>query len=107
MINMSKERSYAKINIEYDSNLKMQKIAEVEGDPEAISSILEVLVYKLIESGFDRELLEHAILKALKDSEKKTTKIEVQEIHVSKEYEEEFKNLLEKMVKGDNYGSSK
>ena len=101
MFKMNENREFAKINIEYDSNLKTQKIAEVEGDEETIASLLGTLIYKLIDSGFDKELLEYAIEKALKDSKKKTNKIEVKEIHISKENEDEFKKFLEKLLKGD------
>ena len=101
MFKMNENREFAKINIEYDSNLKIQKIAEVEGDEATIASLLGSLIYKLIDSGFDRELLEYAVAKALKDSKKKTSKIEIKEILIKGEQAKEFKEYLDNLLKGD------
>ncbi len=95
------DRKYARINVEFDSNLKVQKIAEVEGDELTIASLIGAMIHSLIENGFDRDLLEYTILKELKDSKKQQKNIEIKEIHISKDNEDEFKNLLEKLLKGD------
>lgn len=92
----SKKRDYARINIEYDSESKNQKIAEVRGDEFTIASVIGALIHNLLQDGFDRELLEHAIEKSLKDSKKK---IQVKEIKLSKETEDELREIIEKIVK--------
>ena len=99
---LNKEREYAKIYIEYDSKKEKQGEAIIQGDETTISSIIGALIHNLIISGFDRELLEYAILKALKDSEKSKSKnIKVHEIHISKDNEKELEEVLRKIVKGD------
>ena len=48
-----------------------------------------------MESGFDREVLEYAIKKGFNHN---MPKIQVKEIHITKENEKEFKELLNKLM---------
>ena len=49
----------------------------------------------MLRKGFDREILEFSILKALKDTKKKEkNNIHVHEVHISKVNEKDFKELL-------------
>lgn len=97
----NKQRFYGKIDIEFDSNKKEKQVQVVTGDDITISSLVGALIHNLLESGFDREMLEYAICKGLNDTKVKKAKIEVKEIHISKENEEEFKKFLDKVLKGE------
>lgn len=102
MFRMKNDRDFAKIHIEYDSYNEKQKMAVVEGDEVTIASTIGALIHNLLESGFDREILEYAISKALNDSYKTRKKdVHVHEIHISKENEKEFAQILDKILKGD------
>lgn len=96
------KKEYAKIHVEFD----IKKVGEgemiVEGDEVSLASAIGVLICNMLERGFNRKILEFAILKALKDSEKNTNKnIQVHEIHISKDDEKELEEVLRKIVKGD------
>lgn len=95
------EKYYGEINLKFDSTIKGEKQQQiVKGDEITISSLVGALIHNLLESGFDREMLEHAIKKGLNDSKKKP-KIQVKEIHITEENEKEFKELLKKIVGED------
>ena len=91
----NEERCYAKINLEFDSTKKGIQKQEIIGDEETIASLLRATITKLLESGFDREILEYAIKKGLNHNIKK---IQVKEIHITKDNEKEFKELLSKLM---------
>lgn len=98
-----RDREYAKIHIEVDSKKSKNNVGIVEGDEVTISAAIGALIHNLIEDGFDREILEYAIKTGLEDCKKKRTHktIQVKEIHINEENEKEFKELLEKIMKGD------
>ena len=94
-----KNREYAKIHIEFDIDKKGEGTIEVEGDEVSLASAIGVLIHNMLRKGFDREILEFSILKALKDTKKKEkNNIHVHEVHISKENEKEFKELLNKLM---------
>lgn len=98
-----RDREYAKIHIEVNSKKFKNNEAIVEGDEVTISAVIGALIHNLIEDGFDRDILEFAVKKGLEDSKKKGNhkKIQIKEIHIDEENEKEFKELLEKIMKGD------
>ena len=92
------EKFYGEINLKFDSTIKDEKQQQiVRGDEVTISALIGALIHNLLESGFDRKTLEHAIKQGLEDGEKKP-KIEVKEIHITDENAKEFEALLEKLV---------
>lgn len=94
-----KNREYAKIHIEFDIDKKGEGTIEVEGDEVSLAAAIGVLIDNMLRKGFDREILEFSILKALKDTKKKEkNNIHVHEVHISKENEKEFKELLNKLM---------
>ncbi len=94
-----KNREYAKIHIEFDIDKKGEGTIEVEGDEVSLAAAIGVLIHNMLRKGFDREILEFSILKALKDTKKKEkNNIHVHEVHISKENEKEFKELLNKLM---------
>ena len=96
------EKFYEEINLKFDSTKKGEKQQQiVKGDEVTISSLIGALIHNLIESGFDRHLLEHAIEQGLNESKKKEKKIEVKEIHITKENAKEFEELLKKITGED------
>lgn len=54
----------------------------------------------MLESGFDRKMLEYAIEQGLNKSKKEEKKIEVKEIHITKENAKEFAETLKKIIEG-------
>lgn len=99
------ERFYAKINLEFDSEkIGQPQRQEITGDEVTIASLIGSTLHYLLEHGFDRKVLEHAIQNGLNESkkEKQTKKIQVKEIHLNDGDAEELKNLLKKLkVMGD------
>lgn len=94
-----KNREYAKVHIEFDIDKKGEGTIEVEGDEVSLAAAIGVLIHNMLRKGFDREILEFSILKALKDTKKKEkNNIHVHEVHISKENEKEFKELLNKLM---------
>ena len=92
-------KEYAKIHIEFDIDKKGEGTIEVEGDEVSLASAIGVLIHNMLRKGFDREILEFSILEALKDTKKKEkNNIHVHEVHISKENEKEFKELLNKLM---------
>ena len=92
-------KEYAKIHIEFDIDKKGEGTIEVEGDDASLASAIGVLIHNMLRKGFDREILEFSILEALKDTKKKEkNNIHVHEVHISKENEKEFKELLNKLM---------
>lgn len=94
-----RNRDYAKIHIEYDSEDKNTKLAIVEGDEVTLASVIAAMIKNMLESGFNRELLESVIKMALEDSKKKEEKTHITEIHISKENAKDFEELLKKLMK--------
>lgn len=64
-------KEYAKIHIEFDIDKKGEGTVEVEGDEVSLAAAIGVLIHNMLRKGFDREILEFSILKALKDTKKK------------------------------------
>lgn len=95
-------KEYAKIHIEFDIDKKGEGTVEVEGDEVSLAAAIGVLIHNMLRKGFDREILEFSILKELKDTKKKEkNNVHVHEIHISKENEKEFAQILDKILKGD------
>lgn len=98
----SNEKYYGEINLKFDSTKRgVSQPQIVKGDEVTISSMIGALIHNLLESGFDRHMLEHAIDEGLERGKKKSTKVEVKEIHITKENAKEFEELLKKLVKED------
>lgn len=92
------EKFYGEINLKFDSTKKSEKQQQiVKGDEITISSLIGALIHNLLESGFDRQILEHAIEQGLNESKRKK-KIQVKEIHITDENAKEFEALLKKLV---------
>lgn len=94
MKSKNEERCYAKIQLEYDSENKKVQKQVITGDEETIASLLGAAIHHLIESGFDKEILEYAVKQGFETEEKK---VKVTEIHISKDNEKELKDLLKKL----------
>lgn len=94
---MKRNDYYGEINLKFDSREKKTQKQIVKGDEETLSALIGALIHNLLESGFDRRLLEHAIEKALNETENKKSKIQVKEIKITKDNEEDFKELLKKI----------
>ncbi|MBR3002940.1 MAG: hypothetical protein IKF38_05225 [Clostridia bacterium] len=93
---MENEKFYAEINLKFDSTKKSEKQQQiVKGDEITISSLIGALIHNLLESGFDRHMLEHAIQEGLKEEKK----IHVKEIHITKENAKDFEELLKKLTR--------
>ncbi|MBR4260922.1 MAG: hypothetical protein IKQ33_03085 [Clostridia bacterium] len=93
---MEDEKFYAEINLKFDSTKKSEKQQQiVKGDEITISSLIGALIHNLLESGFDRHMLEHAIEEGLKEKKK----IQVKEIHITKENAKDFEELLKKLTR--------
>lgn len=91
---------YGKIQLQYDSRIKgVKQMQIVEGDEETIASLLGATIAKLLDGGFDRELLEYAIDNGLKRNKKQ--EIHIKEIHLSDENAKEFEKLLDRLMKGE------
>lgn len=100
---LNEERFYAEINLKFDSENKTGKQKQVvKGDEETISALIGDLIKNLLESGFDRKMLEYAIEQGLNKSKKEEKKIEVKEIHITKENAKEFAETLKKIIEGGN-----
>ena len=98
---LNEERFYAEINLKFDSENKTGKQKQVvKGDEETISALIGALIKNLLESGFDRKMLEYAIEQGLNKSKKEEKKIEVKEIHITKENAKEFAETLKKIIGG-------
>nr|DAO42264.1 MAG TPA: hypothetical protein [Caudoviricetes sp.] len=94
-------KEYAKIHIEFDIDKKGEGTVEVEGDEVSLAAAVGVLIHHMLRKGFNRKILEFSILKALKDNEKKEkNNIHVHEIHISKDNEKEFAEILKKIIGG-------
>ena len=93
---MEDEKFYAEVNLKFDSTKKSEKQQQiVKGDEITISSLIGALIHNLLESGFDRHMLEHAIEEGLKEKKK----IQVKEIHITKENAKDFEELLKKLTR--------
>lgn len=93
---LNEERFYAEINLKFDSENKTGKqIQVVKGDEKTISALIRALIKNLLESGFDRKMLEFAIEQGLNKSKNEEKKIEVKEIHITKEFAETLKKIIE------------
>ena len=89
--------NYGEINLKYDSRERKGQKQVVKGDEETLSALIGALIKNLLESGFDREMLEYAIEQGLNKIENKKSKIQLKEIRITKDNEEEFKELLKKL----------
>jgi hypothetical protein len=92
-----------KHNCKYDIRLienERQTVVEVKArDESSVLTALAVFVNELKEHGnIEEDKLRYACDLGLG---KKKSSLKIQEIHISKENEEKFKELLEKMMKGD------
>lgn len=94
---MKRNDYYGEINLKFDSREKKTQKQIVKGDEETLSALIGALIHNLLESGFDRKLLEYTIEKALNETENKKSKIQVKEIKMTKDNEEDFKELLKKI----------
>lgn len=98
---LNEKRFYAEINLKFDSENKTGKQSQVvKGDEETISALIGALIKNLLESGFDRKMLEYAIEQGLNKSKKEEKKIEVKEIYITKENAKEFAETLKKIIEG-------
>lgn len=89
--------TYGKIYLHFDSRIKGAKQEQVvEGDQETVASLIGCTIRVLLENGFDRELLEHAINNGLGKSKK--NKIEVKKFQLSDEDAKDFEKLLKKLT---------
>lgn len=93
-------KEYAKIHIEFDIDKKGEGMVEVEGDEVSLAAAIGVLIHNMLVKGSDREILEFSILQALEKNKRKDN-IHVHEVHISKENEKEFAQILDKILKGD------
>lgn len=93
-------KEYAKIHIEFDIDKKGEGTVEVEGDEVSLAAAIGVLIHNMLRKGFDREILEFSILQALENTKEKDN-IHVHQVHISKENEKEFAQILDKILKGD------
>lgn len=91
---MKRNDYYGEINLKFDSREKKVQKQIVKGDEETLSALIGALIHNLLESGFDRKMLEYAIEKGLNETENKKSKIQLKEIKIT---EEEFKELLKKL----------
>lgn len=91
---MKRNDYYGEINLKFDSREKKVQKQIVKGDEEMLSALIGALIHNLLESGFDRKMLEYAIEKGLNETENKKSKIQLKEIKIT---EEEFKELLKKL----------
>lgn len=95
----NKPEMKSKILIDIDD--KEQKAdVEIEGTLPNILTAVSLLVSNLKNHNIPKELIKGAVEIGLEE-EKTKNKIEVKEIHISKENEEEFKKILDKMLKGE------
>lgn len=94
---MKRNDYYGEINLKFDSREKKTQKQFVKGDEETLSALIGALIHNLLESGFDRKMLEYAIEKGLNETENKKSKIQLKEIKITKDNEEEFKELLKKL----------
>lgn len=98
MINRKEiDYNYGEINIKYDSRKIGTQKQVVKGDEETLSALIGALIHNLLESGFDRKMLEYAIEQGLNKTENKKSKIQLKEIKITKDNEKEFKELLKKI----------
>ena len=94
------EVRYAKIHLSFDSRKKGEKQLQViEGDEETICALIGATLRQLLESGFDRELLEHAIDESLCRNKKK--KVEIKKFQLSDDDAKNFEELLKKITGED------
>lgn len=87
-----------KISVEIDDK-KEKADTEVEGNLPSILTAVALLVSNLKEHNIPSELIKGAVEIGLEEKEK--SKIEVKEIHISKENEDELKKILDKVLKGE------
>lgn len=91
-----KERFYAKINLEFDSEkIGRGQKQEIIGDEITIAALIGGTIHQLLEEGFDRKILERAIEEGL--NENLTKKIQVKEIKLNDENKQELKEILKKL----------
>ena len=95
-----KNREYAKIHIEFDIDKKGEGTIEVEGDEVSLAAAIGVLIHNMLRKGFDREILAYSHIKGIKRHQEKGKEecCHVHEVHISKENEKEFKELLNKLM---------
>lgn len=91
---------------EYDIHLvenKRETLIEVSGNnEESILTALAVFIKQIKEQGrIETHKIKYAVSLGLEEKAKIPTNIKVQEIHISKENEDEFKKLLDKLMKGE------
>lgn len=91
---------------EYDIHLvenKRKTLIEVSGNnEESILTALAVFIKQIKEQGrIETHKIKYAVSLGLGEKDKIPTNIKVQEIHISKENEDEFKKILEKLMKGE------
>lgn len=95
----NKPEMKSKILIDIDD--KEQKAdVEIEVTLPSILTAVSLLVSNLKNHNIPKKLIKGAVEIGLEE-EKPKNKIEVKEIHISKENEEEFKKILDKMLKGE------
>lgn len=73
---MKRNDYYGEINLKFDSREKKTQKQIVKGDEETLSALIGALIHNLLESGFDRKMLEYAIEKGLNETENKKSKIQ-------------------------------
>lgn len=90
-----------KSKISIDINDEKQKAdIEIEGNLPSILTAVSLLISNLKNHNIPKELIKGAVEIGFEE-EKPKGKIEVKEIHISKENEEEFKKFLDKVLKGE------
>ena len=88
-----------KMSVEIDDK-KERADVDVEGSLPSVLTAVSLLVSNLKEHNIPKELIKGAVEIGLQE-EKTKRKIEVKEIHISKENEDEFKKFLDKVLKGE------
>lgn len=89
----------SKIIVKVDEKKKKANV-EIEGSLTSILTAISALVNNLKEHNIPSELIKGAVEIGLGE-EKDKRKIEVKEIRISKENEDEFKKMLDKLLKGE------
>lgn len=75
---------------------------DVAGNHPSILTAVSLLVCNMLDHGFSKEEIDNAINIGIENKEKiSNAKIQVKEIHITKENEEELKKFLEKIMKED------
>lgn len=90
-----------KILVDIDESKNVMQM-QIDGDMPCVLTGLSILVDKLKENKIPEELIKGAVEIGLgKIKEENKSKVEVKEIHISKENEEELKSFLNKLMKGE------